>query len=118
MLPYVLHGRQPVLHALCLPLVPCAGSYHGLAPTNRVSGSYGILHYTTDKSGKVTDMTIWRAGFQEEREVLVSTISEASSCACADMAWCGRMRLQEAQRQQHLAVAEWVLVQRSSNRGP
>ena len=49
-----------------------AGSYHGLAPTNRRSGSYGLLHFTTDKSGKVTDITIWRAGFREEREVLVS----------------------------------------------
>jgi hypothetical protein len=81
---YTPHRSQPVLHALCLLRVHCAGSYHGLAPTNKRSGSYGILHYTTDKSGKVTDMTIWRAGFQEEREVLVSTNSAADSCACAD----------------------------------
>jgi hypothetical protein len=52
-------------------MCPAAGSYHGLAPTNMRSGSYGLLHFTTDKSGKVTDMTLWRPGFSEEREVLV-----------------------------------------------
>lgn len=56
----------------CVSRAGLAGSYHGLAPTNRRSGSYGLLHFTTDKSGKVTDITIWRAGFREEREVLVS----------------------------------------------
>lgn len=51
---------------------PQTGSYHGLSPTGRQSCSYGLLHFTTDKAGKVTDVTIWRAGFAEEREVLVS----------------------------------------------
>lgn len=49
------------------------GSYHGLSPTYRQSADYGVLHATTDKSGKVTDVIIWRAGFMEEREVLAST---------------------------------------------
>jgi hypothetical protein len=48
-----------------------SGSYHGLNPTFRQSADYGVLHATADKQGKVTDVTIWRAGFIEEREVLV-----------------------------------------------
>jgi hypothetical protein len=48
-----------------------AGSYHGLDPTYRQSADYGVMHATADKQGKVTDVTIWRAGFMEEREVLV-----------------------------------------------
>jgi hypothetical protein len=31
----------------------------------------GDVCKTADKQGKVTDVTIWRAGFLEEREVLV-----------------------------------------------
>lgn len=60
-------GVLMALHCFCI-----LGAYHGLSPTNQQSGCYGILHFTTDKSGKVTDITIWRAGFKEEREVLVS----------------------------------------------
>jgi hypothetical protein len=30
-----------------------------------------VMDATADKQGKVTDVTIWRAGFMEEREVLV-----------------------------------------------
>lgn len=52
-------------------LADAAGSYHGLTPTYRQSADYGVMHVTTDKSGRVTDVTIWRAGFMEEREVLV-----------------------------------------------
>ncbi|KAF6253991.1 hypothetical protein COO60DRAFT_364180 [Scenedesmus sp. NREL 46B-D3] len=47
------------------------GSYHGLDPTDRQSADYGVMHLTADKQGKVTDVTIWRAGFMEEREVLL-----------------------------------------------
>lgn len=36
-----------------------------------MSPAYGILHATTDKAGMVTDVYLWRQGFQEEREVLV-----------------------------------------------
>lgn len=32
------------------------------------------MHFTTDKSARVTDLTIWRAGFAEERQVLVSVL--------------------------------------------
>eukprot|EP00775_Hariotina_reticulata_P008089 gene8089-8282_t len=46
------------------------GSYRGLSPTNQVSHDYGIMQITTDRSTKLTDVTIWRAGFAEEREVL------------------------------------------------
>jgi hypothetical protein len=53
----------------------CAGSYHGLNPTYRQSADYGVMHVTADKVGKVTDVTIWRAGFQEEREVLVRQLA-------------------------------------------
>lgn len=47
------------------------GSYHGLNPTFHQSADYGVLHATADKQGKVTDVTIWRGGFAEEREVLL-----------------------------------------------
>lgn len=71
--------------SMCVWLVSChalfAGSYHGLAPTNRQSGSYGLMHFTTDKSGLVTDITTWRAGFQEEREVLVRRPCDWSAAA-------------------------------------
>lgn len=67
-----------------------AGSYHGLAPTNRRSGSYGILHFTTDKAGKVTDMTTWRAGFTEEREVLVRR-SNLFWCAVQQLVGCWQL---------------------------
>lgn len=56
-----------------------AGSYHGLNPTFRQSADYGVLHATADKQGKVTDVTIWRGGFAEEREVLVS----GQTCICS-----------------------------------
>jgi hypothetical protein len=35
------------------------------------------MHATADKQGKVTDVTIWRAGFMEEREVLVGAFARA-----------------------------------------
>eukprot|EP00877_Chromochloris_zofingiensis_P007069 jgi/Chrzof1/2615/Cz11g22160.t1 len=47
------------------------GSYHGLTPTGRVSKDYGIIHATTDKTGKLTDIALWRGGFQEERDALL-----------------------------------------------
>eukprot|EP00879_Flechtneria_rotunda_P024546 GHRR01026025.1.p1 GENE.GHRR01026025.1~~GHRR01026025.1.p1 ORF type:complete len:233 (+),score=47.67 GHRR01026025.1:207-905(+) len=47
------------------------GSYHGLSPTYRLSTDYGLMHVSTNKSSKITDVTIWRAGFMEEREALL-----------------------------------------------
>eukprot|EP00878_Enallax_costatus_P012419 GHUV01012970.1.p1 GENE.GHUV01012970.1~~GHUV01012970.1.p1 ORF type:complete len:368 (+),score=90.38 GHUV01012970.1:207-1310(+) len=47
------------------------GDYHGLSPTQRQSADYGVMHVVTDKTGKVTDVTLWRAGFMEERESLL-----------------------------------------------
>lgn len=52
-------------------LVLLTGDYHGLSPTQRQSADYGVMHVVTDKTGKVTDVTLWRAGFMEERESLV-----------------------------------------------
>jgi malic enzyme len=41
------------------------------------------MHATADKQGKVTDVTIWRAGFMEEREVLVGVSATAGHVTAA-----------------------------------
>jgi len=75
-----------VVAAERLPTTVCsacihAGSYRGLSPTNQVSQDYGIMQITTDRSTKLTDVTIWRAGFAEEREVLVSVVDHCDFSA-------------------------------------
>ena len=36
-----------------------------------MSADYGVLHLVLGASGLVTDVTLWRAGFAEERGALV-----------------------------------------------
>jgi hypothetical protein len=47
------------------------GSYHGLNPSHQVSHDYGIMHATVDSKGLVTDVSLWRSGFSEERQGLL-----------------------------------------------
>jgi hypothetical protein len=54
------------------------GSYHGLPASNLRSQDYGLMHLSVDRKGLVTDVTIWRAGFRDERQglLLVSTYED------------------------------------------
>lgn len=67
---------------ISLLLLAHAGSYHGLSPTQRQSADYGVMHLVTDKTGKVTDVTLWRAGFKEERESLVGAAPTTTCGSC------------------------------------
>lgn len=87
---------QRVEFVLCLWW--SAGSYHGLNPTFRQSADYGVLHATADKQGKVTDVTIWRGGFAEEREVLVSgQTCICSKKTCMSLAGCPHVKCAQQQ---------------------
>jgi len=75
------HPTPPHPHDHSPPPNP-PGSYHGQTPTGVVSRDYGIMRVVVDKGGMVTDVTMWRAGFAEERETRVSSRWRWWWCVC------------------------------------
>jgi hypothetical protein len=71
------------------------------------------MQITTDRSSKLTDVMIWRAGFAEEREVLVSVVDHfdfsAATSARAELGHSLTERLTAGCLEKHLAtLAAWI----------